>query len=266
MIGKISVLICDDNTELAYVLKEYLNSMPDFDVAGVANDGLEALEMLKTHNPDIVILDIIMPGVDGIGVLEKLEMLQLPKKPAFIMISAIGQDKFIQRAITLGAEYYIVKPFDVQILAARIREVHKERISMHVVKKNEPPKQEQVPILNTKKKANTEAEVTNLISKIGIPPHLAGYQYIREAVLIVLNDESKTFNSITKVLYPSVAEKFKTTPQKVERAIRTAIESAYTRGTQDSMDFLFGYTINFSKGKPTNSEFIAMVADKVRLI
>lgn len=262
---RISVLIADDNIEFGDLLNDYINQEGDLHVVGIARDGLNALEMIKKLEPDVVILDIIMPNLDGIGVLEKITQVQLNKKPLFLMLSAVGQDIFIQKAITLGAEYYMVKPFDVEVLVSRVRQLYKEK---RIYANNQIiafSKFDQSTALRPEPVRNLELEVTNLMHEVGIPTHMSGYQYIREAILQTVNN-AKVFNSITKVLYPKVAERFGTTPQKVERAIRNAIESAWSRGNPDSIDSLFGYTINYSKGKPTNSEFIAMMADKVRVL
>ncbi|MDP4182063.1 MAG: sporulation transcription factor Spo0A [Bacillota bacterium] len=265
MKNEISVLITDDNIEFGDILNEYLSQSEDMKVVGIARDGLQALEKIKELKPDVVILDVIMPNLDGIGVLEKISAMDNIRKPIFVMLSAIGQDIFIQQAMSLGAEYYIVKPFNVEVLISRIRQLYKENCvssfheSRSIIKK--------APSTVLKQQENShdvEVQVTYMMRDIGIPPHMSGYQYIREAIVQTINN-SKVFGSITKVLYPAVAQKFNTTPQKVERAIRNAIESAWSRGNPDSIDTLFGYTINYSKGKPTNSEFIAMIADKVRI-
>lgn len=264
MVNKIGILITDDNIEFCNLLNGCLGKEPDMNVLGVAKDGIQALEMIPILEPDVVVLDIIMPNLDGIGVLERLSTINLKKKPLFIILSAIGQDIFIQKAIALGAEYYIVKPFSVDILISRIRQIYSERFSDLIVRNNILPKAAQVQDKKNPQLFDLEVEVTNLIRDVGIPPHMLGYQYLREAIMhTVVND--RMFGSVTRILYPSVATKFKTTPQKVERSIRNAIESAWDRGNPDSIDSLFGYTINYSKGKPTNSEFIAMMADKIRV-
>ncbi|MCX7708271.1 MAG: sporulation transcription factor Spo0A [Clostridia bacterium] len=258
MKDEISVLITDDNVEFGDLLKEKFSQEYDMHVVGVARDGVQAIEMIRASMPDIVVLDIIMPNLDGIGVLEKISELKLEKKPTFIMLSAIGQDLFIQKAIVLGAEYYIVKPFDVDLLISRVRQAYKEKVRDY-------RKRVTSPVVKPPRMAfDLEVEVTNMMREVGIPAHMSGYQYIREAIIQAVNNED-VFSSITKVLYPAVAKKFNTTPQKVERAIRNAIENAWTRGNPDSIDSLFGYASNFNKGKPTNSEFIAMMSDKMRL-
>lgn len=263
MKGEITVLIADDNIEFADLLKDYMDQYEDIEVAGVARDGLQVLEMIVSLKPDVVVLDIIMPNLDGLGVLEKLSTMQMDRKPMYIMLSAIGQDVFVQRAVALGAEYYIIKPFDVEVLVTRIRQLYKEKYMTAFTTKPVARNSELINA-NIDRTYDIEVEVTNLMHEVGIPPHMAGYQYLREAIIQTVKN-SKVFSSITKTLYPAVAKKYNTTPQKVERAIRNAIESAWARGNLDTIDSLFGYTINYSKGKPTNSECIAMMADKIRI-
>lgn len=260
---KIIVLIADDNTEFGDLLKNYMARFDDIKVAGVARDGFQTIDMIKTLKPDVVILDIIMPNLDGIGVLEKVPKIGLERKPLFIMLSAIGQDVFVQKAISLGAEYYIVKPFSVDILVSRIRQIFKERPSSPF---SDGKMVRKVLSKNTgysSQETNIEAGVTNVMRSIGIPPHMSGYQYIREAVLQAIND-TDIFSSVTKVLYPAVAKKFKTTPLRVERAIRNAIESAWHRGTPGYIETLSGYKLKNKKNKPTNSEFIALMVNEVK--
>lgn len=258
--NKIKVLIADDNREFGDILNEYLNNQSDIEVVGVARDGSEALEMINAQSPDIVILDIIMPHLDGLGVLERINSSQMEKKPLFIILSAVGQDKITQKALALGAEYYVVKPFDMDVLVSRIKQL--KNVNSTLIKPDFIA--ESKPAYRTFSARNLEAEVTNIIHEIGVPAHIKGYQYLRDAIMMVVKD-IELINSITKQLYPNIAEMYNTTPSRVERAIRHAIEVAWSRGQVDTIDSLFGYTINIGKGKPTNSEFIAMVADKLRL-
>lgn len=262
--NKINILLADDNIEFGNLLHDYLNRTDDINVAGVARDGIEALDMIESLSPDIVVLDVIMPNLDGIGVLEKIAAKALKDKPQFLMLSAIGQDVFVQKAISLGAEYYVVKPFDADVLLSRIREIYREKNLSAFSNNKASVKPLPQNNGNTKTSNSVEIEVTNLMRDIGIPPHMAGYQYIREAIIQTLG-EQKIFGSITKSLYPAVAAKFNTSAQKVERGIRNAIESAWARGNPDSIDSLFGFTISYTRGKPTNSEFIAMMADRIRI-
>lgn len=258
---KIQIVIADDNREFGDILCEYLSNQSDFEVIGMARDGNEACELIAAKMPDIAILDIIMPHLDGLGVLEKMNSMTLKKRPLFIILSAVGQDKITQRALALGAEYYIVKPFDMDVLVSRIRQL-KEANQNAIIRSDysmDTKKSYHMPV-----QRNLEVEVTNIMHEIGVPAHIKGYQYLRDAIMMVVKDLD-IINSITKQLYPSIARGYNTTPSRVERAIRHAIEVAWSRGQVEAIDALFGYTVSIGKGKPTNSEFIAMVADKLRL-
>lgn len=262
---KITVLIADDNPEFSKTLATYLENEEDMEIVGIARDGVEALDEVKEKLPDVAILDVIMPHLDGLGVLERINNSNIVKKPICIMLSAVGQDKITQKAIALGAEYYVVKPFDIELLIRRIREIKNFRpvpnnnfISRDIAQK------QYIEINNKKGNENLEALVTNVIHEVGVPAHIKGYQYLREAIMMVVNDID-VINQITKSLYPQIAQRFSTTPSRVERAIRHAIEVAWGRGEPTVMENIFGYTISAAKGKPTNSEFIAMIADKLRL-
>lgn len=266
---KLSILIADDNQDFSYTLSSYINSQEDMEVVAVAKDGNEAVEMITNIMPDIAILDVIMPHLDGLGVLEKINMSQIDKKPVCIMLSAVGQDKITQKAIGAGADYYIVKPFDIEVLIQRIREIkffkpnQTGNGSAFITRE---PRQKYIELSENeaKREENLEALVTNIIHEVGVPAHIKGYQYLREAIMMVVNDID-VINQITKSLYPKIAFKYNTTPSRVERAIRHAIEVAWGRGQQEAVESIFGYTISAAKGKPTNSEFIAMIADKLRL-
>jgi len=262
---RISVLIADDNKEFCNILNDYLLSQRDIMVTGIAKDGIEALKLIKERKPDLVVLDIIMPHLDGLGVLERLGSMDLDPIPKIIVLSAVGQDKITQRAIALGADYYVVKPFDMEVFTKRIRQMFNNTISSDSSKKSisfidttEPRKS------NRNEPMDLEAEITNIIHEIGVPAHIKGYMYLREAITMVVND-IELLSAVTKELYPSIAKKFNTTASRVERAIRHAIEVAWGRGQVETINKIFGYTIHNAKGKPTNSEFIAMVADKLRL-
>ena len=267
---KITVLIADDNQEFSTTLATYLKNQEDMVVVGRAKDGNEALDMVSSLMPDVLLLDVIMPHLDGIGVLEQMNMIKLNKKPICIMLSAVGQDKVTQRAIELGAEYYVVKPFDIDLLITRIRELKNYKPSSQnnnfISREIGISKQQYIDIPNNSanKEENIEALVTNVIHEVGVPAHIKGYQYLREAIIMVINDID-VINQITKCLYPQIANKFHTTPSRVERAIRHAIEVVWGRGEQKTVENIFGYTISAAKGKPTNSEFIAMISDKLRL-
>ena len=264
---KISILIADDNQDFSHTLLNYINNQEDMEVIAVAKDGNEAVDMISNTTPDVVLLDVIMPHLDGLGVLEKINEIKKENRPVCIMLSAVGQDKITQKAITLGADYYVVKPFDIEVLIKRIREIKFYRPNQagnsFITKE---PRQKYIELTEneSKKEENLEALVTNVIHEVGVPAHIKGYQYLREAIMMVVNDID-VINQITKSLYPKIALKYSTTPSRVERAIRHAIEVAWGRGQQEAVESIFGYTISAAKGKPTNSEFIAMIADKLRL-
>ena len=263
MNNKIKVLIADDNKDFCNILNEYLSTQDDVEVVGVAKDGLEALDILPQTNPDVLILDIIMPHLDGLGVLEKLQSEELEKFPKVIILSAVGQDKITQRAISLGADYYVVKPFDFETFMRRIRQIAgTEPAIVERIKENQSAPTEFIS--NKNSAYSLEAKITNIIHEIGVPAHIKGYLYLREAITMVVAD-MELLSAVTKELYPNIAKEFNTTPSRVERAIRHAIEVAWSRGKVDTINSLFGYTVHNEKGKPTNSEFVAMVADKLRL-
>ena len=264
---KITVLIADDNSEFSATLAGYINAEEDLELVGMARDGVDAFDMIKNLEPDIVLLDVIMPRLDGLGVLERLEENNIEKMPMCIMLSAVGQDKITQKAINLGAQYYIVKPFEISVLIKRIKELKFfQPVQSKIPYTSREIKTSYIEIAPNEKKneENLEALVTNMIHEIGVPAHIKGYQYLREAIMMVVNDID-IINQITKQLYPEIAQKYHTTPSRVERAIRHAIEVAWGRGEQNTVESIFGYTVNAAKGKPTNSEFIAMIADKLRL-
>ncbi len=259
---KIKVVIADDNLEFAEIVREFLNNKPDIEVLEIAKDGEEALEVLNRVEPDVALLDIVMPKLDGIGVLEKLNAAPRKLKTKYIVLSAIGQDAITQKTIMLGAEYYMIKPFELEMLLKRIREVKVGIIDLR--------NQNQMGVAQTKTPYITEnlnsleTSVTNIIHEVGVPAHIKGYQYIREAITLAVQD-MEVINSITKELYPTLAKKFKTTPSRVERAIRHAIEVAWSRGSLETNRMMFGNTVSPLKCKPTNSEFIAIIADKLRI-
>jgi len=268
---KISVLIADDNVEFANTLTNYLGKDDNMEVIGVAKDGLEAVDMIQKETPDVVVLDVIMPHLDGLGVLEKLQGLSLDKSPSCIMLSAVGQEKITQKAISLGAEYYVVKPFEIDVLIKRIKDlkyyspvVQETSSFANYMVREDGANYIKIDPRKKANECNLEALVTNIIHELGVPAHIKGYQYLREAIMMVVND-IELINEITKQLYPEIAERYNTTPSRVERAIRHAIEVSWSRGRLETTNGIFGYTVSAAKGKPTNSEFIAMIADKLRL-
>ncbi|MCL2498800.1 MAG: sporulation transcription factor Spo0A [Defluviitaleaceae bacterium] len=254
---KISVLMADDNREFCDAIINYLGKQSDLEIVGVAYDGMDAYAKIQSLKPDIAIIDGVMPKLDGLGVLEKLNLCNETQgyAPICIILSAITQDKITQKAIELGAEYYIAKPFDLESLVTRIRQL-KTQIKNPL---------KGVDARSLKNRAvNLETKVTGILHEIGVPAHIRGYHYMREAIMMAV-DDIDVLNYITKELYPTIAKKCNTTPSRVERAIRHAIEVAWSRGKVDVIDSLFGYTISNHKGKPTNSEFIALIADRLRL-
>lgn len=255
----LKVLIADDNHEFADLLAEFISSQNDMQVCGVAYNGSDALELVRETQPDVLVLDIIMPVLDGIGTLERLNESS-GRTPKIIMLTAFGQDHVTRRAAELGVSYFILKPFDMPMLSERIRQV---------VYGTSAPVAATAPIAfsanhSTIGKRSVDAQITQIIHEIGVPAHIKGYHYLREAIGIVYNDV-EILGSITKVLYPKIADRYKTTPSRVERAIRHSIEVAWGRGNMDAIRNVFGYTVSASKTKPTNSEFIAMIADKLRM-
>ena len=262
--GKIKLGIVDDNKDFCEALQDFFSCQQDMEVVFSAEDGIQAMEEIGKNDVDVLILDLIMPHLDGIGVLEALNSMELKKYPRVVMVSAVGQDSMIQRAVELGAEYYLVKPINTEVLAKRVRQVmHRDSAAKNNI--NDQLNLRKSAVYKDKLKENDlEIEITNLIHEIGVPAHIKGYQYLRDAITIVVNDMD-ILCAVTKELYPMIAKMNDTTPSRVERAIRHAIEVAWNRGRIETIDALFGYTVKNDKGKPTNSEFIAIIADKLRL-
>lgn len=207
---KITVLIADDNSEFSATLAGYINAEEDLELVGIARDGVDAFDMIKNLEPDIVLLDVIMPRLDGLGVLERLEENNIEKMPMCIMLSAVGQDKITQKAINLGAQYYIVKPFEISVLIKRIKELKFfQPVQSKIPYTSREIKTSYIEIAPNEKKneENLEALVTNMIHEIGVPAHIKGYQYLREAIMMVVNDID-IINQITKQLYPEIAQKY----------------------------------------------------------
>lgn len=258
---KINVAIVDDNEKMVSLLDAILQTDKNIEVIGRGDDGVQALDIIKDQEPDVVLLDLIMPKLDGLEVMQQVNKdMSLKKRPAFIVISAIGKENITENAFNLGAMYYIMKPFENDMILRRIHQVTERQILQPV----HTQKSRQTDYTTEYREKNLETDVTNIIHEIGVPAHIKGYQYLRDAIIMSV-DNREVINSITKVLYPTIAKMNKTTPSRVERAIRHAIEVAWSRGKMDTIDELFGYTIHTGKGKPTNSEFIALIADKIRL-
>jgi len=260
--GRVKVVIADDNRDMIQSVTSMLRREPMIEVVATALDGLETLSAIKEKRPDVVLLDLVMPKLDAFGVMERItgNRGEFEKLPVFIVISSTAQDSVIDEAFEMGASYYFLKPFDEDMLISRIKQSVREK-GVGVIRH----KEKGVLYNTVMSYENTlESDVTDIIHEIGVPAHIKGYQYLRDAIIMSVND-TEMLNSITKILYPSIAKKHKTTPSRVERAIRHAIEVAWSRGKIDTIDELFGYTICNGKGKPTNSEFVALIADKIRL-
>lgn len=243
--NNLKLLIVDNNKDYATELRKEFEKMEGVTVIGIASDGIEGIEYINATSPDIVVLDVVMPRLDGFGVLEK----EFSKRPEFIMLSEMCNDKIAAKALYAGAGYYLSKTLDKKDIANRV---------MQMVKTNDNP------ALVKADKNNIENEVTEIIHEIGVPAHIKGYQYLRQAIIMTI-DDIEMINSITKILYPTVAKAYNTTASRVERAIRHAIEVAWDRGDTEVLNKFFGYTVSYGRGKPTNSEFIAMIADRLRL-
>jgi len=253
----IRVLIVDNNVELCRTIEYYLNSIGDIEVCGVAYDGEEALKLIPEVEPDVVVLDITMPHLDGMAVLERLETLHLQRWPRIIMLTALSRDDLIQRFTELGADYYIVKPFDLDLLADRIRQ-----FSVQNGKENIPKR-----VVNNQQDhsgADDEVNITRLLQEMGIPAHFKGYNYLRDAVCLVVQNENMLGGALTKTLYPQLAEKYSSTPGGVEAAIRNAVLAAWESGNREFIQRLSGN--GSRKGRfPTNSMVIAKLANELRL-
>lgn len=258
---KLNVAIADDNEKMVEILGRMIEEDKDLELVGKAHNGEEICNIIRQKEPDVVVLDIIMPKVDGLSVMERCSHSEdLKKIPSFIVVSAVGQERITEDAFNLGADYYMLKPFDNQMLLNRIKHTRRfgEKRAREISRQMAGEDGGILP------RGSLETDVTNIIHEIGVPAHIKGYQYLRDAIILSVND-MEMLNSITKILYPTIAKKHQTTPSRVERAIRHAIEVAWSRGKMDTIDELFGYTVSTGKGKPTNSEFIALIADKIRL-
>ena len=248
---KIRVMLADDNRSILGLLSDYLGRKPDVELVAAVSDGLEIPPAVIEFRPDILVMDIIMPRRDGFMTLEKLGEPDFPVRPKVIVLTGLARDDFIMRAIRLGASYYMVKPFDMNLLYARIVEIAREQ-----------PQQVAAEPEGEGARESVDKQITNLFLTLGIPAHIKGYQYLREAVRMVLEDHD-VINRITKELYPGIARRFDTSASKVERAMRHAIEVAWTRGRLDTVNQMYGYKVFKREDKPTNGEFIALVSDKI---
>lgn len=256
--ANINVAIVDGNERMIEVATNILGRNQGIHIVGSAADGLKGLDLIRKTKPDIVLMDLMLSKLDGLSVMERVKKEN--GEVGFIILSSICQEGLMDKAFAVGADYYILKPFDYDAIVSRIKQVyasnHEHLLDCMAGKIYENK--------NKKSELSLETDVTNIIHEIGVPAHIKGYQYLRDAIMMSVEDMDM-LNSITKILYPTIAKKYQTTSSRVERAIRHAIEVAWSRGKMDTIDELFGYTINTGKGKPTNSEFIALIADKIRL-
>ena len=240
-----NVLLADANEDFRRALRESIEPEDGFCIAGETGDGGELLRLLELLRPDLLVMDVLLPGVDGLSLLRQAKAREIPM-PKVIVVSALCTDQVVSEAMALGVSYFMPKPCDPASLPDRMRGVFGKAVT---------PEERADALKNL---------VTSVIHEIGVPAHIKGYQYLREAIIITVND-MEVINAVTKVLYPAVAKRFATTPSRVERAIRHAIEVAWDRGDLETLQKYFGYTVNSTKGKPTNSEFIAMIADRLTL-
>ena len=244
-----TVFIADSNEDFCTSLTSALIKAEGFQVLGVAYDGEQAITRITQLKPDVLVLDLMLSKRDGIGVLKAISTME--KRPIILATSGFVTDYVASAAANLGARYLMLKPCDMTAVVERLEEIRGgESLRNASDRRSE--------------KTNIETLVTSIIHEIGVPAHIKGYQYLREAIIIAVGDMD-VINAITKVLYPQVAKTFQTTPSRVERAIRHAIEVAWDRGDLDTLQRFFGYTVSNTKGKPTNSEFIALIADKLQL-
>ncbi len=258
---RIKVVIADDNRALCQMLNDFLAGQDDISVVGIGYNGIDAWELIKTHEPDLLILDLVMPNLDGLGVLERLNTRVNAPRPKVVVLTAFGQESLTHQAMSLGVDYFVLKPFDLDILGKRIRQLISDPNPAA-----RPAASTQTTLVSTTSAGlNLGVEVTNMMHQIGIPAHVKGYQYIRDAILMVVEDVT-LLGAVTKELYPMIAKKYDTAPSRVERGIRHAIELAWERGHTETLKRIFGYSLNIERQKPTNSEFIALLADKLRVM
>ena len=254
---KTRILIADSNQDFSSLLTDLVAGEGDMEIAGTADNGMDALTLLAELKPDVLLLDVVLSKLDGIEVLRRVG--ETGAKPHVIVLSGFINGKVVSECSALGADYFISKPCDPDALLSRIRQLCGGERAEGLLPGYELRGREQA-----RAEAGLETVVTDIIHEIGVPAHIKGYQYLREAIILTIKDMDM-INAVTKALYPEVAKKYGTTPSRVERAIRHAIEVAWDRGDIEVLQKFFGYTVSNIKGKPTNSEFIAMIADHLSL-
>ena len=248
---KMRILVADSSEEYRRITTDALNAEMDMEVIGTTGDGEEALALICSEKPDAVVMEMVLSGADGLEVLNRLNEAGTGEdRPVILVVSGFARGNMAQLAAAAGADYYLMKPCKMSAVAERLRQL--AETGKNSVTGVEEPEQ------------NLENTVTGIIHEIGVPAHIKGYQYLREAIMIAA-DDMDVINAVTKVLYPEVAKRYHTTASRVERAIRHAIEVAWDRGDLEILQKYFGYTVSNAKGKPTNSEFIAMIADRLQL-
>ena len=250
---KIRVMLADDNQSILRLLSDFFARKESIELVAAVSDGKEIADAVREHTPDVLVLDVIMPRRDGFMALEELKRMEEAIRPKVIVLTGLARDDFIARAIQLGACYYMVKPFDMNLLYSRILEVAGNALQEAAIGGEVDSAPETL-----------DERITNLFLTLGIPAHIKGYQYLREAVHMVI-DNRDVINRITKELYPGVARRFDTSASKVERAMRHAIEVAWSRGRLDAVNRMYGYKVFDAMDKPTNGEFISCVAEKISM-
>ena len=250
----LKLLLADDSLEFGKVCAQALESR-GIEMVTCPKDGRKVIDSISSVNPDVVLLDVFMPNLDALGVIRETQQKNLAKTPQFVTMSSFDNPRLENELMSSGAAYYFLKPFDADYMADRICSLC-----------SESPAPTQLHAARPKSPAQSDLEVlvTDIIHQIGVPAHIKGYHYLRDAIMLSVGN-SEYINAVTKLLYPTVAKRYQTTSSRVERAIRHAIEVAWDRGDVDILNGYFGYTIHNGRGKPTNSEFIAMIADKLRL-
>ena len=261
--AEMKIAIADDNRQALDMLGNILENEKGLQVVGKAENGTDAYDMIVKTKPDVVFLDVVMPGMDGITVLEQIKNNpEFSENTSFVMLTAASSENLTADAFKMGACYYIVKPFTKEVILDKLHRLKSYQNRTSTLAGSWKVQPFMAP--NEYARQNLESDVTQILHEIGIPAHIKGYQYLRDAIMMSVDDK-EMLGSVTKILYPTIAKKRQTTSSRVERAIRHAIEVAWSRGKLDTINELFGYTVSTGKGKPTNSEFIALIVDKICL-